>query len=99
MALQAVSCGLLVNELLTNAIKYAFPADEPGDITIALKRRGETHAVLSVHDNGRGLPDQFDIATDGGLGMRIVQSLAQQLDGELTVTTQAGASFVIRFPV
>jgi len=94
----AVSCGMLVNELLTNAIKYAFPADKAGDIRIALRRRGDNEAELSVRDNGRGLPDQFDIATDGGLGMTIVHSLVQQLDGELTVTTQAGTSFVIRFP-
>jgi two-component sensor histidine kinase len=95
---KAVACGLLVNELLTNAIKYAFPAGEAGDITITLRRWTEDEVELSFTDSGQGLPAHFDIEASSGLGMKIVQSLSQELNGDLTVTSEAGASFVLRFP-
>ncbi len=79
-AKDATAWGLIVNELLTNALKYAFPSGTPGVIRLELARGNET-IDLVVSDNGRGLPDGFDIERWPGLGLLLVKTLAQQLGG------------------
>ena len=91
----AVQLGLVVNELVTNAIKHAYPESEGGVVAIRLAHRD--HAlVLSVSDTGKGLP----AAGQGrrGLGSRVVNAFVQQCGGALTTTSDGGATFEIRLP-
>lgn len=80
----AVSLALLVNELVTNALKYAYPEGVGGGVEVALDRAGEGRLALSVRDRGRGLPPGFT-AEGRSLGMRLVSALAGQLGGALTM--------------
>ena len=72
----AINCGLIVNELVSNSIKYAFPEGRAGEIRIRLSRDAEGRIRLAVSDDGIGLPPGFDIARDGQLGLRLIGSLA-----------------------
>jgi PAS domain S-box-containing protein len=93
----AIPCGLILNELITNALKYAFPGDRKGEISIRLARSGDEIA-LDVRDDGVGLPSGFDEAKDGGMGMRIVRNLAEdQLGGVAEVRSAGGLAYRIRF--
>jgi two-component sensor histidine kinase len=91
-----VPCGLIVTELLTNCLKYAFP-DRGGTITLSYEERGG-QAVLAVADDGKGLPPGFDPATSKGLGLSLVTSLCSQLKGRLVVSGPPGARFAVEFP-
>ena len=94
---RAIPLGLITNELLTNALKYAFPKERKGEITIVLQRQdGQVHLVVS--DNGVGLPEDFDIEKDGGLGLELVQMLTEQIDGTLEIIKEV-PSFVIKAPL
>ena len=89
---EAVSLGLIVNELVTNAAKYAYPSPACGVIRVSLRHRpGEL--VLNVSDDGQGLPEAD---ASSGIGMRLVRSLVKQCHGELEVRRDAGASFTVR---
>lgn len=93
---QAVQLGLVVNELVTNAIKHAFPEREQGVVSVRLAAGAET-LLLTVSDDGRGLPPESE--THRGLGGRIVDSFVRQCGGTLTVTSdQRGAAFAIQVP-
>jgi PAS domain S-box-containing protein len=92
---QSVPCGLILNELITNAIKYAYPNGE-GEIKIDLCVEGD-ELNMSVSDQGRGMPAGFDWENTKSLGMKIVQLLTAQLDGQLVTNPGPGASFTIRF--
>jgi len=92
-----VPCGLIINELLSNALKYAFPGGREG--TIRVKMRQETGSLeLTVSDDGIGLPRTVDMAEPQTLGLRIVNSLVAQLHGTLAVEREPGASFKVTFP-
>src|SRR5438034_883335 len=75
----AVACGLIVNELVSNALKYAFPEERMGAVRIALRATGNATAKLTVADDGVGLPEDLDWRTSHSLGLRLVRTLAQQL--------------------
>jgi two-component sensor histidine kinase/PAS domain-containing protein len=91
---EAVALGLIVNELVTNAAKYAYPPPAAGVIRVELRNRpGEF--VLRVSDQGQGLPAA---SSPTGIGMRLVRSLIQQCGGELEVSQNGGASFTVRLP-
>ena len=92
----AVALGIVVNELVTNAVKYAFAPPQQGCIRVRFQSL-ESGALLSVEDNGRGLPADFDGA-GGGLGARLVKSFVAQVGGELTIRHEPGATFEIRLP-
>jgi PAS domain S-box-containing protein len=100
----AIPCGLIVNELVTNAIKYAFPDHQCGCIKLQLKivsdpNHAETkQGILMVTDNGIGIPADLDWQTSPSLGLRIVQNLVRQIRGELTVRNHLGTTFCITFP-
>jgi len=96
---RAMPCGLIVNELVTNAFKHAFPDERGGRICVALKREGETHARLSVSDDGVGLPEKLDLAQAESLGMQLVPLLAEQLGATLEIDRGPGARFELRFPI
>jgi PAS domain S-box-containing protein len=101
----AIPCGLIVSELLTNALKYAFPGGRPypergeTDCTISVASRVEGHQItLAVSDNGVGLPAGVDWATTKTLGLQLVNILAcHQLGGQVEVDRSAGTSFKITF--
>ncbi|HYX90454.1 MAG TPA: histidine kinase dimerization/phosphoacceptor domain -containing protein [Myxococcaceae bacterium] len=85
----AVPCGLILNELVSNALKHAFPDGRHGSIVIEL-RRGEEFDELVVRDDGVGLPAGFDALTGSTLGINLVQTLAQQIDGRLSAHSNGG---------
>ena len=81
---QAGPLALIVTELITNAIKYAHPSGLGGVVRVQCRPGPHGAMTVSVADDGVGLPERFDPHVDGGLGMRVVRSLAQQLRGELS---------------
>ena len=93
---RAIPCGLIVNELVTNALKHAFPK-HTGAIAVSLRASGH-QVTLSVVDDGVGLPEGLDPETSRGAGMQIVTTLAQQLGGALRITRSPGTCFSISFP-
>ena len=96
---RAISLALIVNELVTNAVKYAFSNRHGGHIYVCLVRQDANTALVSVRDDGIGLPPDFDLSTSKGLGMQIVTALAMQLSAEITRTPQAnGNEFVVVIP-
>lgn len=93
-----IPCGLIVNELVSNALKYAFPGEASGSITVNICKMEEGGVYkLSVKDNGKGLPDDFDIYNATTLGLQIVLSLSDQLDGKLEIVRDGGTSFELTF--
>ncbi|MCX6280500.1 MAG: PAS domain S-box protein [Bacteroidetes bacterium] len=98
-AQSAMPCGLIVNELVTNALKYAFPRDfsQPAYISVSLRREGNA-CVLKVSDNGTGLPSSFDPDNPTSIGLSLVSLWAKgQMNGTLEIISLQGTTFVIRF--
>ena len=93
----AVPCGLIINELVTNTLKYAFPYKQSGEVSVSCTTDGNNGYSLSVCDNGVGLPDEIDLQSIESLGMRLVQSLTEQLDGKLTLNADQGTQITIEF--
>jgi two-component sensor histidine kinase len=93
----ALPCGMLVSELVTNAYKYAFPNQRAGTIEIELFRY-PTHAAIAVRDTGVGLPASFNPQQSTSFGWRLIQSLAGQIGGTLTVLPGAGTKVQVDFP-
>jgi len=94
---QAVSCGLIINELVSNALKHAFPEGRAGRITIELQTTPQKQIVLRVADDGVGLSPQLDIRQTGTLGHQLVFMLAEKLRGVVEVTRDHGTAFRIAF--
>ncbi len=94
----AVPCGLIVNELVTNCFKYAFTPSTPGEIGIAMRRTDNARLQLTVSDNGVGFPNDINFRNTESLGMQLVTTLAEQLDGIVTLQNGAGTTFTIDFP-
>ncbi len=94
----AVPCGLIINELLTNALKHAFPGHRPGNISVLLHRVSPKSLRLVVEDNGIGFPEGVDFRSLTSMGMTLVISLAQQIEGTLAMERNAGTRFTIDFP-
>ena len=95
---QAVPCGLITNELITNALKHGIKAEEQGTLHVALKTAPEGRVVLSVSDSGRGLPKGFDPRATKSLGFQIVTTLAEQLHATLEISPQErGACISLTF--
>jgi two-component sensor histidine kinase len=82
---RAIPCGLIINELVSNALKHAFPENRKGIITIGFSMHSKNKYVLTVHDDGVGLPDQIDFQESDSIGLKLVPLLANQLDGEFSV--------------
>lgn len=89
---------LIVTETMINSLKHAFAHGTGGRIAVQVARLGDGRVELSVRDNGSGLPAGFDPATAGGLGLRLIRSLAQQLGGEVSMTTDRGTITRVVFP-
>lgn len=96
----AIPCGLIINELLTNALKYAFPDGRGGSIGISIEKdeMRENAYTLTVKDNGIGLPEGYDFRASKSLGLLLVTSLAEhQLQGSVKVTRENGTAFHVDF--
>ena len=93
----AVSCGLILNELMTNALKYAFPDGRHGTISVQLRATPERVVQLRVADNGVGIPADLDISRTKSLGLQLVNNLVAQLDGKLDLDRSAGTAFQVSF--
>lgn len=94
---QAIPCGLMTNEMVSNALKHAFPDGRKGRITIRIGMV-DSDCLLTVSDDGVGFPEG---ATEDGVrsfGLQIIDTLTKQLDGELTITRDPGTTFTLRFP-
>jgi two-component sensor histidine kinase len=95
----AVPCELIINELVSNCIKHAFPNDRKGQVCISLRRQQDEHVDIVVDDNGGGLPAGFDYRKTPSFGLQLVRSLTLQIDGRLSVdTSPQGTSFRITLP-
>ncbi len=100
---RSILCGLVLNELILNAIKYAFPVKpatpsaEMNRLSVDFFEEGETY-VLKTADNGVGLPDGFDPNGTDTLGMKIINTLVKQLSGTISIATRNGTEVTVRFP-
>lgn len=92
-----IPLGLIINEVVTNTLKYAFPEDKTGTLIIKFYKKGNEF-FLTVKDDGVGIPKDFDIEKSDSLGMQLITNLTQQLDGELEIIKSPGATFNIKFP-
>ncbi len=94
---QAVPCGLILNELLTNAFKYAFPGERRGTITIRLQSSQAREVMLEISDDGIGLPEQIDLERPTTLGLDLITTLAEQIGAHIVIGRTGGASFRLHF--
>jgi two-component sensor histidine kinase len=94
---QAVPLGLILNEAITNSIKYAFPEGRNGVISIVLKSTDTYHYLLKISDNGIGIPSQFKNKKPGSLGLSLITGLSEDLDGSLSIENNNGTAIKISF--
>jgi two-component sensor histidine kinase len=90
----AIPCGLILNELLSNCLKHAFPGGQAGEVTVALTHTADC-VTLSVRDNGRGVPEHLDFRNTDSLGLQLVCALTEQLGGRLTLTREGDTTFTV----
>jgi two-component sensor histidine kinase len=94
----AIPCGLIINELVTNSLKYAFPDGRRGEICVALKHEnGDGLYRLVVTDNGVGLPPSIEPRKTSTLGLQLVTTLVDQLNGTLEIMRGNGTGYIITF--
>jgi hypothetical protein len=93
----AMPCGLIINELVSNALKHAFPNGRAGRIEVGLHKMDDDHVQLWVRDNGIGFPTILNDRQSSSLGLQLVSALVQQLDGTFERQCQRGTEFCIRF--
>jgi two-component sensor histidine kinase len=92
-----VPVGLILNEAISNAVKYAFPNHKDGTVTISMHQTDDNHFVLTVADNGRGLPEGFDINKSNSLGMSLMRGLSKQLKGSFELKNDNGLAIIMAF--
>ena len=93
----AVPLGLIVNELFTNSLKYAFP-DEIGNLQVDFRGNNEMY-MLSIKDDGIGLPKDFEIEKTNSLGLTLVRILTDQINGTLELESENGTKWLIKIPI
>lgn len=94
---QAIPCGLIMNELITNCVKHAFKKNKVGKIRIDLNKLESGKFIFSISDDGSGLPQEVDLANPQNLGLQLVDALISQLKAEFTVERKNGTKFTITF--
>ena len=94
-----ISCGLILNELISNALQHAFTDNRPGVIRVKVIEKPGDILCLCVSDNGVGLPEGFDVYATNTLGLQLISTLVRQLQGTLKVEQNCGTEFLIHFPV
>jgi two-component sensor histidine kinase len=93
----AIPCGLIINELVSNALKYAFQDGRRGTIKVSIRKEGKEY-TLCVADDGVGMPADVDYRNHSSLGLQLVNTLVAQLDGDIALDAVKGTAFTIRFP-
>ena len=91
----AVPCGLIISELVSNSLKYAFPNEKKGEILVSLKTVDDKYELI-IRENGIGLPEELDFNNLETLGLLLVNNLTEQIDGELTINRSPGTEFKIK---
>jgi two-component sensor histidine kinase len=94
---EAIPCGLIINELVSNALRHAFPKGKEGEVRIQLLRGSTNQIILTVSDNGIGLPEHVDFRRSPSLGLTLINSLVEQLDGNIELDQSGGTTFTITF--
>jgi two-component sensor histidine kinase len=94
----AIPLGLIVNELISNALKHAFPGERSGTIQVNLRFQSSGKLVLAVRDNGVGLPAAFDLDKAHTLGLKMIRDLTRQVGGTLNLCRDNGTTFEITLP-
>ncbi len=94
---EAIPCGLIINELISNALKHAFPKDKAGEISVRLFRTDANRITLTVADDGVGFPEQIDFRKSPSLGLTLINSLVEQLGGTIELDRRGGTAFTIVF--
>jgi two-component sensor histidine kinase len=94
---RAIACGLIVNELVSNALRYAFPQQASGCLSIGLQLTKPNQVCLLILDDGVGLPPEININQPQTLGLRLVQLLTRQLGGSLVKMLRQGTAFKLMF--
>ncbi len=92
----AIPCGLIINELLTNSLKYAFPVGKQGKIDITIREK-DGNISINISDSGKGLPKEIDFRNTESLGLQLVVSLVEQINGKIRLDTKKGTKFTIEF--
>ena len=96
---RSIPCGLIVNELVTNSFRHAFPDQRIGHIAVIVSQPEPTRLVLEVRDNGVGIPASIDLERATSFGLQIARSLAQQLEGTLAIERGQGTTVRVVFPI
>ncbi len=92
----AIPCGLIINELVSNALKYAFPNGK-GEIYVSLMHNNDNKYLLTIKDNGIGLPEDIDFKNTQSLGFRLINNLTNQLEGKIELDVKNGTKFNVLF--
>ena len=93
----AIPCGLIINELVSNSLKYAFPPSLGGEISINFFKDSNHQFNLTIQDNGRGFPENFDVENTETLGLQLVKMLAYQLEASIAIDSQCGTCYNLIF--
>ena len=93
----AIPCSLIIHELVSNSLKYAFPTGNNGTICINFNQNAENDFILRVSDDGIGLPSNFDFQKIGSLGLQLVDAFTHQLGGNINIKSDVGVEFQVRF--
>lgn len=94
---QAIPCGLIINELISNSLKYAFPVGRKGIVNVAVDSFNTNEYHITVQDNGIGFPKDINYRDTKSLGLQLVNTLVGQIDGTISMENHVGTSFKIRF--
>ena len=95
----AIPCGLILTELLSNALKHGFPGGQPGAVYIELRAPTIQEVTVVVRDTGVGFPEDLDFRHTASLGLQLVRLLTEQLQGTLTLMRRPGTTFTLTFPL
>jgi len=95
---KAVPFGMLLNEIVTNILKHAFPGKKKGELSIRLYRDGNKKIRLYVADNGNGIPEDVDLNNPETMGLQLINDLTHQLDGEIKIKSDKGTKINLIFP-
>jgi two-component sensor histidine kinase len=92
-----IPVGLIINELVSNSLKYAFPGETEGELHVAMSKKKDGTLILKISDNGVGLPEDVDVGHSKSFGMLLVKSFVDGLSGTVKVSRKAGTEITIIF--
>ena len=95
---KAIPFGMLINEIITNILKHAFPGRKKGELSLRLYRDGNRKIRLLVNDNGIGIPEEVNIENPSTIGLQLIKDLTQQLGGEIQIKSNGGTKIKLIFP-